>query len=123
MRARPDGDALNACANANRSARRRHLGAILRPAVRPRGPAARLLPRSWLSATTEREWRRSKVRRLDETRSIARLDPDLLHQLGGREHVVAKVFPEFVHAHRHRLAAHPRGAPPPPPGPHGLGWF
>ena len=38
-------------------------------------------------------------------RSFDRLDPDPLHQLGGGEHVLAKVFPEFIDAHRHRLAA------------------
>lgn len=51
MRARPDGDALTAGANPSRRARRGHIGAILRPAIRSCGPAARLLPRSRLSAT------------------------------------------------------------------------
>src|SRR3954447_22195807 len=50
MRARPDGGALNAGANPGRSAGRGHIGAILRPAIRPCGSAARLLPRSRLSA-------------------------------------------------------------------------
>lgn len=50
MRARPDGDALTAGANPSRRARRGHIGAILRPAIRSCGPAARLLPRSRLSA-------------------------------------------------------------------------
>ena len=37
--------------------------------------------------------------------SLPRLDPHLLHQLGGGEHVFAEILAELVDAHRHRLGA------------------